>query len=293
MNGVINCFKPKGMTSHDVVSFLRRTLKTKKVGHTGTLDPEVAGVLPICIGRATKVAEYLLEVDKEYIAELSLGFETDTQDFTGRIIRESNKKVTEKEIKEVFKKYLGHIKQVPPMYSALKYKGKKLYEYAREGIEVPREARDSFISKLDILDIKGDRILFKVACSKGTYIRTLCNDIGKDLGCYGYMSYLIRISSGEFNINNSYSLEYIESIGKDSVNNILTPIDQAIANFPEVILNENLYKKITNGVIVRHSTDLDSNIKYRIYCKNEFIGIGEVLYKDSIQYIKMQKVLMV
>lgn len=293
MNGIINCFKPKGMTSHDVVSFLRRTLKTKKVGHTGTLDPEVAGVLPICIGKSTKVAEYLLESDKEYIGELTLGFETDTQDFTGKILNESSKLVKEDEIREVFSRYLGDIEQIPPMYSALKYKGRKLYEYAREGIEVPREPRHSHISKLDILNIEDNKILFKVACSKGTYIRTLCDDIGKTLGTYGYMSYLLRTSSGNFHINDSYSLDYIESIELDNIESIMIAMDEGISQFEKVVLNDNLYKKITNGVMVRHSSELDSNRLYRIYCEDEFIGIGEIVYKDSNQYVKMQKVLMI
>lgn len=293
MNGIINCYKPKGMTSHDVVSFLRRTLKTKKVGHTGTLDPEVAGVLPICIGRATKVAEYLLESDKEYIGEITLGFETDTQDFTGKVLKTSEYRPSEEEIKKVFSKYVGDIKQIPPMYSALKYKGRKLYEYAREGIEVPREARDIKISNLEILNIDEDKILFKVACSKGTYIRTLCTDIGNDLGSYGYMSYLIRTSTGAFHINDAFSLDYIKSLNEDELQDIFKPMDMGVDFFEEITLRDEDYDKIINGVMVEISKEVNADETYRIYCKDEFIGIGKILKKDSKQYVKMDKLLMI
>ncbi len=156
MDGVINFFKPKGMTSHDAVSFLRRTLKTKRIGHTGTLDPEVSGVLPLCVERGTRIAEYLLDIDKEYIAEITLGTKTDTQDQEGKVISVSDKQVTETEILNTMSNYTGEISQIPPMYSALKYKGRKLYELAREGKTVERKARDIIIYNQEILNIENN-----------------------------------------------------------------------------------------------------------------------------------------
>ncbi len=294
MNGVINLFKPRGMTSHDAVRILRKILNTSKIGHIGTLDPLASGVLPLCIGKATRIVEYLGDLDKEYIAELSLGIRTDTQDVEGKVIASSDKKVDEKLIYSVMEKYKGDLSQIPPMYSALKYKGKKLYELAREGKIIERQARNIKIYDQEILDIQdGKSIVFYVRCSKGTYIRTLCDDIGMDLGTYGYMSYLIRTGVGNFKINDSYSIEYIRKIGMDNIEKILIPMDQALGHLDELIVEDIYYEKLLNGRMIEVSTSyIDKvNKNLRIYCNGKFIGVGRLLNKSSILYLKMDKVL--
>ena len=296
MDGVINFFKPKGMTSHDAVSFLRRTLKTKRIGHTGTLDPEVSGVLPLCVERGTRIAEYLLDIDKEYIAEITLGMKTDTQDQEGKVISVSDKEVTKEDILNTMANYTGEISQVPPMYSALKHKGRKLYELAREGKTVERKPRDIVIYNQEILNIENNRkILFYTKCSKGTYIRTLCDDIGEDLGTYGYMSYLIRVGVGNFKIENAYSMDYISSLNPEEISKIITPMDEALPNFDSLILPDNLFSKVINGVKI--TMDFDEKYEldklYKIYSKDKFIGIGRIILIDSIKHLKMNKVLLI
>ncbi|MBU5426576.1 tRNA pseudouridine(55) synthase TruB [Tissierella pigra] len=295
MNGVINFFKPRGMTSHDAVNLLRRTLKTKKIGHTGTLDPNASGVLPLCIGKGTRIAEYLLDSNKEYIGELTLGYRTDTQDGDGKVISSSNKLVTENEIISAMSKYIGDISQLPPMYSALKHKGKKLYELAREGKTVERTPRNIKIYSQNILNIEDcTKIIFHTSCSRGTYIRTLCDDIGMDLGTYGYMSYLLRVAAGNFKIENSYSIEYIQKLNYDEILQIITPMDKALEHIDRFVISDDLYFKLINGVVLH--VDVDENMVnklYRVYCKETFIGIGKIMLSDSKFYLKMEKVLMI
>lgn len=295
MNGIINFFKPKGMTSHGAVNFLRKKLNIRRIGHTGTLDPTVAGVLPLCIGKATRVSEYLLEADKEYVGELTLGIETESQDMEGKVVNKSNKLVSEEEIREVFSRYIGEIEQIPPMYSALKYKGQKLYELAREGQEVERKKRKAILYENEILSIEGNKILFRTKCSKGTYIRTLCHDIGSELGTYGYMSYLIRTGVDIFPIEKAIGKDFIEKISLEELEKYVIPMDEAVKDFEKINLPDGLYFEVSHGGQI----DLDNNkisyVKgrdnYRVYCKNEFIGIGQVIKKDSIDHLKMKKVL--
>ena len=291
MNGIINVFKPKGITSHGVVSRLRRILDMKRIGHTGTLDPGVTGVLPICIGKATRVSEYLLEADKRYIGELTLGKKTDSQDSDGIVIDTSDKKVSEEEIRTVFNSYVGPIKQIPPMYSAVRHNGKKLYELAREGIEVERKARDSTIYDLNILDFKEEKILFDVRCSKGTYIRTLCNDMGEDLETFGYMSHLIRSEVGPFELRKAYSLEYIEELASKKDFSFLLPIDIAILDFERVDLKDEYYNQVINGMTVPVDRDKNCSELHRIYCKGDFIGVGTIVSGQEKFFVKMDKVL--
>lgn len=294
MKGIINFYKPRGMTSHDAVYYFRRLLGIKKIGHTGTLDPEVSGVLPMCIGKATRMSEYVLEVDKEYVGELTLGIETDSQDIEGKVVNYSSKRVDEKEIKAVFNSYRGEIFQTPPMYSAVKHQGKKLYELAREGKTVERKSRRAMIYKLDILNIENnEKILFYTRCSKGTYIRTLCNDIGNDLNTYGYMSHLIRVGVGDFKIEDSLSMDYLNSLDKDALKGILLDMDLAASNFKKIIIEESLYDKLTNGIKIDMESYLDLNIdeRYRIYCRGDFIGIGRIIIKENSRRLKMDKVL--
>ena len=213
MNKIINILKPTGMTSHDVVSRVRRILNMKKVGHTGTLDPDASGVLPICIGKATKVSELILNKDKSYICELTLGMTTDTYDSSGSIIkRVDDFKASEVDIQKAFDTQKGEIEQLPPVYSALKVNGKKMCDLARSGKadEIVIKARKVNIKELNILSINDKKIMFYVKCSKGTYVRSICHDIGEYLGCGGHMSFLLRTSSGKFDLENSITLEELE-----------------------------------------------------------------------------------
>ncbi|HSH34990.1 tRNA pseudouridine(55) synthase TruB [Schnuerera sp.] len=296
MNGTINLFKPKGITSHDAVSKMRKILGIRKIGHTGTLDPNATGVLPLCIGRGTRISEYLLDVDKEYIGELTLGIATDTQDIDGKVINYSTNKVNEATIYKVFNEFIGEIDQIPPMYSALKQGGKKLYELAREGKIVERPSRKVRIYDLKIYDIfDSKKIIFYVKCSRGTYIRTLCHDIGEKLGTYGYMSYLIRTGVGDFNIQHSYSLDFIRSLDKNGLKSIICPIGDSIGHIASLQVEDKYYNALINGnIIPMHNNILESyqfNKPIRIYCKNSFIGIAQIIINNHIANIKMSKVL--
>lgn len=296
MNGIINVFKPKDMTSHDVVNILRRITGIKRIGHTGTLDPMATGVLPICIGKATRVSEYLLNLDKEYIADLTLGSQTDTLDMEGEIIKTSDKEVSEEDIIEAIDSYKGDILQTPPMYSALKFQGKKLYELAREGKTIERAKRKIKIYSIDILNIDDNKkITFKVLCSRGTYIRSLCDDIGYDLGTFGYMSYLMRTKAGSFEIQDSYSLDYIKSLDKDEIRDILIPMDSSLEHIDSFNIDDRHYDRLINGVKIKLDNDIDfeEDKDYRVYCKDSFIGIGNIIKKDLDLYMKMNKVLMI
>ncbi len=296
MNGIINFYKPKGMTSHQAVNYLRKKLNIKRIGHTGTLDPEVAGVLPLCVGKATRISEYLLDSDKEYICQLTLGKATETYDITGEVTEISNKKVSEDEIRRTFKKYLGEIEQVPPMYSALRYKGRRLYELAREGIQIERKARKVNIYSNEILNINGETITFKVSCSKGTYIRSLCNDIGLDLGTYGYMSYLIRTKADKFTIDKSLGVEFLDRLSKDEIADYILPIDQGAQVLDAINIEDRHFKSLSHGVSIKLGPDYAeclNNKSYRIYCKSNFIGIGSFIEQEENIYLKMRKVLLV
>jgi tRNA pseudouridine55 synthase len=294
MDGIINFFKPAGMTSHDAVAYFRRLLGTRKVGHTGTLDPMATGVLPICIGKGTKVSEYLLGVDKEYIAELTLGTSSDTQDSTGTVVNSSDKIVSKEQIEDAFDSFRGEIDQIPPMYSAKKIGGKKLYELARDGIEVERKSRRINIKEIKILQNQDNRrVTFYTRCSKGTYIRTICNDIGERLGTYGHMSYLLRVGVGAFTIEDSYGMDTLDKMDKDTLNKIIQPIDNAIMFMGSINLEDSYYKPLTNGVRVELSGELSlaSNKLYRVYVSDKFIGIGKIIGENNRKTLKMEKVL--
>lgn len=217
MDGILAVWKPEGWTSHDVVAKVRRVLKMKRIGHTGTLDPMVTGVLPLCLGRATRVVEYVQERPKSYEAVLQLGIATDTEDITGTVIaRQSPISVTEEDVRHTLSQFIGEIDQVPPMYSAVKVDGKRLYELAREGKTVERKSRKVTIHQIDLIDTQLDldlpQISFSVVCSKGTYIRTLCVDIGKALGVPATMAHLTRTMSGGITKESCLTLEQIEQL---------------------------------------------------------------------------------
>ena len=221
MNGVINIYKEKGYTSHDVVAIIRKRLGRVKTGHTGTLDPQAEGVLPVCIGRATKLADYLMATDKSYQAELILGTITDTDDHTGQVLNTSPVNYSEAAIQQAVAFFEGTYMQMPPMYSALKVNGKKLYQLAREGKTVKRKAREVKISRINILKIKENRIWMDIDCSKGTYIRSLCADIGQKLGCGACMGDLVRTKSGSFTIENAVRLDDLDK-------SFIIPVEQAL-----------------------------------------------------------------
>lgn len=297
MNKIVNILKPTGMTSHDVVSKVRKILSIKKVGHTGTLDPDAAGVLPICIGKATKVSDFILNKDKGYIGELTLGIITDTYDSSGEIIStKDTSHITEDDIYKAFESQLGVIMQKPPVYSALKVNGKKMYELAREGKsdEIEIKSREINIKELKVLSINDKKIRFYVKCSKGTYVRSICYDIGEILGCGGHMSFLIRTSSGKFNLENSITLEELdEYYNKGTLDNYLYDIDFVLQNFGHINIKPLAVKSYINGAIVYPKGFLDSNIKdeelIRVYSENKFLGVGKIINIDNTKCLKSDK----
>lgn len=275
MDGVINVLKPKGITSFDVVRDIRKIAKIKKVGHTGTLDPLASGVLPVCIGKATKIVDYIMEGTKTYRVEMKLGTTTDTYDREGTVLEEKEVSVSPTEVEKAIEKYKGDIKQVPPMYSALKVNGQKLYDLARKGIEVEREARKIQIHDICILSIDLPYIIFDVKCSKGTYIRSLCFDIGNDLGSGAVMWNLERLEASPFNIKEAIKLE---DLNEENIKQFITPIDEALKDYEKLYLDKKFEKLVLNGVILKDRRVLDNieeNKLYRTYIENDnFIGLG-------------------
>lgn len=266
MNGIIVVNKPLGKTSHDIVYFMRRLTGIKKIGHTGTLDPMASGVLPICIGSATKAADMLTLSDKRYTAELALGMTTDTQDAEGEVLTECAVNLTADEITDAIKSFEGDIEQVPPMYSAIKKDGKKLYELARKGIEVERKKRAVTIHEINIINIDLENYIVKidVLCSKGTYIRTLCEDIGVKLGVGAYMNTLVRTKTGRFTIEESHTLDQLAKMKeKGTLSDAITQVDALFEEYPKIALNEKQTRSITNGIRMSYSGTEGQS--YRLY----------------------------
>ncbi|MDE5412921.1 tRNA pseudouridine(55) synthase TruB [Alkalihalobacterium chitinilyticum] len=284
-NGILPLHKPKGMTSHDCVFRLRKLLKTKKVGHTGTLDPDVTGVLPICIGKGTKVAEYMTDYPKEYVGEVTLGWSTTTEDSSGEIVEKKSVDTppTVEQVKKILQSFTGEIDQVPPMYSAVKVKGKKLYEYARAGIEVERPVRRVNIYELQLVENEINTsdntasFSFRVKCSKGTYVRTLAVDIGKELGYPAHMSYLQRIASGPFQLSDCYTFEQLEEmVEKHEIENVLLPIEEAIKHFPSAVVDSQTEAKIKNGSVLPQFKSIDEN-RFSVYNED---GVCLAIYQQ-------------
>lgn len=301
MNGIINVLKPPGMTSHDVVYFIRKVLNTKKVGHTGTLDPEAAGVLPVCVGKATKVVQFLTDKRKSYRANIKFGATTDTCDSYGKLIKEYGPvKIEQKELVEVLKSFTGTISQKPPIYSALKVKGKKLYEYAREGKEVEIAERTVEIYELKLVDmISEDEAMIDVICSKGTYVRTLCYDIGEAIGCGAYMSQLVRLESEPFAIECSHTLEEIKSAAsKNRLECIIESVELLFKGYKAIVIKQSALNSITNGNplfeqgIHKGYEAINENDAVSLYSEDGFIGVGMVKYDADRQrlYIKAKNI---
>ena len=248
MDGVLNIRKEKGYTSFDVVAKLRGILHMKKIGHTGTLDPEAEGVLPVVLGKATKLVDLLTEKQKTYEALLHLGLETDTQDMTGTVLEEKPVEVTEEEVRTVIRSFLGEQQQIPPMYSALKVDGKKLYELAREGKTVERKPRAVQFYEIEIKKIELPYVRFSVTCSKGTYIRTLCHDIGQKLGCGGCMEELLRSRVGRYSLSESHTLAQVEAAVADgTVQDMIDPVEAVLAEYPALYADSYGDRLLANG----------------------------------------------
>lgn len=253
-NGIINVYKESGFTSFDVVAKLRGILKQKKIGHTGTLDPDAEGVLVVCLGKATRLCDILTDKDKSYTATLLLGRTTDTEDSSGKLLTENEVNVTEEEVTNAIRSFVGEYDQIPPMYSAIKVNGKKLYELAREGIEIERTPRRVAIHKIDIISMELPYVTFRVSCGKGTYIRSLCRDIGEKLGCGGIMDKLVRDSvnateTGKiFSLQDSLTLKQIEAMVENGqFEQCIIPVDQMFPKLAGYRVNENGNKKLYNG----------------------------------------------
>lgn len=248
MDGIIIIKKEKGFTSHDVVAKLRGILHMKKIGHTGTLDPEAEGVLPVALGKGTRLVEFLTEKEKTYEAVLRLGIETDTQDMTGTVLWERPVQVKEEALLEAVQSFLGDQQQVPPMYSALKVNGKKLYELAREGRVIERKPRPVHFYEMSVLSEELPRVRLLVTCSKGTYIRTLCHDIGQKLGCGGCMEALLRTKSGQFSLEDSLTLSEVEDAVKNgSICEKIIGIETILKEYPRICCSEAGDRLLANG----------------------------------------------
>ena len=273
-NGIINIFKEKGYTSHDVVAKMRGILKQKKIGHSGTLDPDATGVLPVLLGNATVLSDMLTDKSKEYEAVLLLGMSTDTQDISGEILKKADtSSLKEDDVKSAVLSFLGEYMQLPPMYSALKVGGKKLVDLAREGKEVKREPRKVQIFDIDIIDISLPRVKFRAKVSKGTYIRTLCHDIGEKLLVGGCMESLIRTRVDRFDIKGSITLDRVEE-RKECINNDIMSVEEYFSFLPKINTSSDFDKYLHNGNKLKLNKDFESGELYRLYdSQDRFIAI--------------------
>ncbi len=294
ISGVLLVNKHKGVTSHDIVNKIRRLYGTKKVGHTGTLDPLATGVLPILIGRSAKASEYLLSENKEYVAQLRLGLTTDTEDITGKVLTSSEAIPTKEEFFEACRHFTGEITQIPPMYSALKVNGQKLVDLARQGIEVERQARKITVFSITPEEVSENEGVYKirVACSKGTYIRTLCVDIGAYLGCGATMTELERTVSGNFKIEDTYTIEQLENMLLEERNSLLIPTEKLFSEAEAVTLPDfysRLFKSGCEIYLAKVKADFPLDTFLRIYDKDGFLALGQVKEYDQGLAIKSVK----
>ena len=299
INGVINVYKEKGFTSFDVVAKMRGMFHQKKIGHTGTLDPDAEGVLPVCLGKATKVCDLLTDKDKEYKAVLLLGQETDTQDISGEVLNVGEVNVTEDEVRSAILSFVGAYEQVPPMYSALKVNGQKLCDLARKGITVERKARPVVIHKIEIISMKLPEIEMIVSCSKGTYIRTLCDDIGKKLGCFGCMKSLLRTRVDQFTVDKALTLAQLQKIIEEKTENdwdFVESVDSVFYKYVSIQTKEEAQKLVLNGNRIPYEFVADFSVEkmqeqVRLYdFTNKFIGV--YTYIEESQEYKPVKLFM-
>ncbi|OGO79170.1 MAG: tRNA pseudouridine(55) synthase TruB [Clostridiales bacterium GWB2_37_7] len=300
MNGIINVLKPPGMTSHDIIYFVRKKLKMKKVGHTGTLDPEAAGVLPVCVGKATKAVQYITDKKKKYRTTIKFGIQTETYDKYGAIVESVDvESIDMNKLQEVLQDFRGVIKQLPPIYSAIKLAGKKLYQYALEGEAVEIQEREVEVYSIEVVDYnKKDEVVLDIECSKGTYIRSICFDIGKKMGCGAAMWQLVRLASTPFNIENSYTLEEIEKAATElTIDKMLISVDIIFKELPIIEIKTTAHSAAINGGpiygkgILQDVELFEAETEVRIVCDNEFLGLGIIKYssEEDRKYIKIDK----
>ena len=289
MNGFINLLKPSGMSSSDAVTIARRITGQKKCGHSGTLDPLAAGLLPLCMGRATKLFDYIMEKNKEYLAELTLGVETDTQDADGEVIATGDADaIGEDDVRAVLAQFRGVIQQQPPMYSALVHQGKKLYKLARGGEEIERAHREITITALELVERTGPRsYLLRIGCTKGTYVRTLCTDIGRALGCRAYLSFLLRTASGVFTLENTVTIEELETLrDRGQLNDVLLPMDHPLGHLPRVDCPPGRERWLLNGLA--QGVKSEPVELARVYAGERFLGLGGIALREGRTELRLQ-----
>ena len=275
MEGIILVNKPKGISSFDVIRKLKKILKTKKIGHTGTLDPLATGLMLICVGKATKLASDLEAKNKVYLADFEIGYATDTYDIEGKRISENLIDISKDNLELSLKKFIGGIKQVPPMYSAIKIDGNKLYHLARKGIEIERPERDVTIEYIKLLDFKDNKAKIETKVSKGCYIRSLIYDIGLDLGTYATMTELQRVNVGEYSLTNSYTLEQMEEMAQNNDFSFLNSVENVFSYEKYNLETEKELTLFKNGNTVKIKDNLE-NKKYRVYYQDEFLGLANI-----------------
>ena len=279
IEGIVTVLKPPAMSSSDVVVDIRKIFETKRVGHLGTLDPEATGVLPVCVGRAVRLFDYLVDKQKTYLAEIAFGASTDTQDAQGKVVETSGAVVTEEELRMVLPQFTGTIVQTPPMYSALKFNGQKLYDLALAGKEIPDKSREVEIASLKLVGTRGEnRFLIETTCSRGTYIRTLCADIGAAIGVPAHMAFLLRTASGPFTLEHAYSIAELADMKEQGrLTEALTSCEDAVAFLPRLDLRSDRRKPAMNGLPTRTNA---ADGTYRFYCDG-FLGVGAVQNGDA------------
>ena len=290
MDGIVNIYKEKGFTSHDVVAIVRKTIRQKKVGHTGTLDPDAEGVLPICVGKATRISDDIMKGKKRYQAVVTLGVTTTTQDASGEIVQKKEFVFEPEKIKQTVASFIGTYEQIPPMYSAVKVNGKKLYELAREGKEIERKAR-----KITVFDAKitkmmpPDQFEMDIICSKGTYVRTICADIGKKLGYGAHMASLLRTASGRFSLDTAISLEKLKQLAQtQQLQNVLVPLENALEGYGSIVVAQKASKLLHNGGKIyeyffeQTKGDVSLGKKVLGYDSNQtLVGIYEIIKEEQ------------
>jgi tRNA pseudouridine55 synthase len=299
MDGFINLLKPVGPTSSQMVGIIKRITGEKKVGHTGTLDPGAAGVLPVCLGKGTKLSGMLMQSKKAYRAEITFGVITDTQDSYGKVLRKTRAEVSRKEIKELLDEFLGTGQQIPPMYSAVKHRGRILYQLAREGLEVNRKPRTIEIYSLDLVEfLPPDRAIIDIECSKGTYIRTLCHDIGTRAGCGAIMSFLVRLYSGGFALHDAVTLEDLEAAAETgNLNCLVLPLDYPLQHMARAEIRRDSLRFALNGNplyphnFVSDIRWLGEGQQFRLYYKQTLIGIAVCHRDEQIPRIRIKHIL--
>ena len=289
ISGILNINKEVGISSNKCVSLVKKALDTRKVGHTGTLDLEAGGVLPIVIGKATRVSDFLMDEDKDYITEAIFGKRTDTLDYDGKVVDTSDKTFTREDLEEVIKDFTGEITQIPPMYSALKVNGQKLYDLARKGIEVERKKRQVNIYSFEIIDFDFPKATFKITCSKGTYIRTLIDDLGEKLGAFAYVNSLTRSKVGDFYIEDAIDSKDLLDMNLEEVLEKLEPVDYGLKSYPNIVLDKSYLKQATNGMTM-HVDKMDLDKLFRVYVEDDFIGLGRAHKSNDKYFLKMEKV---